>query len=148
MSIAEWRDEYCTHHVQIDSQHRQLFDLVNRIHDLILATPEEFARIVELLHEFAQCAQDHFDLEESLMQSYGYPHFDMHCKVHQRLVNKVTNLLAAADADTLTLETLTQVLASWMVHHIQGEDQRMIRYFQAQHTFQADTALVSVGQNV
>ncbi|MEB3266960.1 MAG: bacteriohemerythrin [Leptolyngbya sp.] len=143
MVIAAWRDEYCTGHAVIDAQHRHLFDLVNRVHWLLSNGPGEGnGETWDLLREFAQCAQEHFALEEQLMADYDYPHVEMHCKTHQRLVDKVARVLDPDTAVDLTPEAVTQVLADWMVHHIKGEDQRMIRYFQAQETFQAQPSLV------
>lgn len=142
MTIAIWRDDYCTGHTTIDSQHRHLFDLVNRIHCVLSSEPSPTASALPLLQEFAHCAREHFELEEHLMATYDYPHQEMHCKVHQRLVNKVVRLLEPEVAITLTPEAVTQVIADWMIHHIKGEDQRMIRHFQAKGVLKAQPLLV------
>jgi hemerythrin len=142
MTIAPWRDDYCTGHATIDSQHRHLFDLVNRIHDVLSTDSSPKERALPLLQEFAHCAQAHFELEEQLMTAYDYPHQAMHCKVHQRLVNKVLGLLEPSVAPTLTPETVTQVMADWIIHHIKGEDQRMIRHFRAKGVLETQPLLV------
>lgn len=141
MAIAVWHDDHCTGHTVIDDQHRHLFDLVNRIHLLLTSSAGQDDRTWALLQEFAGFAQAHFALEEQLMETHAYPHLEMHRKTHQRLVSKVARFLEPDAAATLTPEAVTQVLADWMVHHIKGEDQRMIHYFQAQGVFQAQPSL-------
>jgi hemerythrin len=131
MTVAVWRDEYRTGHDTIDQQHRDLFTQVNQIYAMTQAEPQDNAAIRAQLTEFAALAIAHFDLEEALMIQHAYPNFEVHFKTHRALVNKVQALLEKPDhsLDELPAE-VTQVLADWMVHHIRGEDQQMIRFLQ------------------
>ena len=135
MTVALWRDEYRTGHDTIDQQHRDLFAQVNQIYAMTQAEPQDNAAIRAQLTEFAALAIAHFDLEEALMTQYDYPNFEVHFKTHRALVNKVQALLEKPDRslDGLPAE-VTQVLADWMVHHIRGEDQQMIRFLQERST--------------
>ncbi|MGD1943130.1 MAG: bacteriohemerythrin [Leptolyngbyaceae cyanobacterium] len=147
MAIAVWRDDYCTGHEAIDQQHRQLFSLVNEIYDLTqLPTPPR-AAIKTRLTEFADCAVEHFELEEGLMAEHEYPNLQVHCGTHRALVNKVAALLNKFDqASSTSTAEVTQVLADWMVHHIRGEDQQMIRFFQQQNAVGVGQLALSVDQ--
>ncbi|WP_026072254.1 bacteriohemerythrin [Nodosilinea nodulosa] len=133
MTVAVWRDEYRTGHDTIDQQHRDLFAQVNHIYALTQTEPQDNLGIRAQLADFAAMAIAHFDLEEALMTQYDYPNFEVHFKTHRALVNKVQALLEKPDRglDGLPAE-VTQVLADWMVHHIRGEDQQMIRFLREQ----------------
>lgn len=133
MSIAPWRDQYCTGHQEIDTQHQALFELVNRIHAAAIAGNGPSAAIRAMLVEFVARAREHFALEEELMRAWNYPNYPMHCATHRNLCNKVQSTLEKFDRDPATFsQELPQVLADWMVHHIQGEDRQTIAFFRAQ----------------
>ncbi len=133
MVIAEWHEEYCTGHALIDDQHRNLFSLVNQIHAMIDSPTMDQYRVGELLQVFAKSATEHFDLEEDLMTTYEYPNIAAHQNTHARLLGKVNKVLEQmATTHQIDIESVTPVLADWMIHHIRGEDQRMIQFFQSQ----------------
>ena len=144
MTIAIWRDEYVTGHLEIDQQHQQLFSLVNHIHHLTQSAHPNRAVIYSQLQDFANCAVAHFGLEESLMADHGYPNLAVHCQTHRALVNKVQTLLDKFDPTAETqVAAVTQVLADWMVHHIRGEDRQMIRFFQSRNALKQNDALLT-----
>lgn len=64
------------------------------------------------------------------MQRHHYPGYERHKQVHDGLTTKVVNLLDRFDqhAASLTVD-LTTFLSDWLVHHIRGEDQKMIQFF-------------------
>lgn len=147
MSIAVWRAEYHTGHPEIDQQHQHLFRLVNHIHHLTQHELPDHAAIYSQLNEFASCAIAHFDLEESLMAQYSYPNFAVHCQTHRALVNKVQALLTKFDETAESqVAVVTEVLADWMVHHIRGEDQQMIRFFRTNNIIEMNEPLVTIGR--
>ena len=146
MTIAVWRDEYRTGHREIDQQHQHLFKLVNHIHHLTQQALPDDVGIYAQLHEFASCAVAHFDLEESLMAQHDYPNLAIHCQTHRALVNKVQTLLTKFDQTAETqVVAVTQVLADWMVHHIRGEDQQMIRFLRACNAIEVGDSLLMTG---
>lgn len=135
MVIAEWHAGYCTGHILIDDQHRNLFSLVNQIHAMMDSPTMDQHRVGELLQVFARAATEHFDFEENLMAAYNYPNIVAHKHIHARLLGKVNKVLEQiASTHQIDIESITPVLADWMIHHIQGEDQRMIQFFQSQQT--------------
>lgn len=133
MTLAVWRDEYITGHDTIDQQHRTLFDQVNELHALTQKQPQDRAVIRQLLTAFAEQATSHFELEEMLMAQYQYPNLTVHSNTHRALVNKVRSVLDKLNQDEANVAIdVAPVLADWMVHHIRGEDQQMIRFFKKQ----------------
>ncbi|WP_040655210.1 bacteriohemerythrin [Rubidibacter lacunae] len=132
MSIAPWSDEYCTDHHVIDTQHQTLFELVNRIHDAIIAGESHCSAVRAMLADFEVLAQEHFELEEELMRTYQYPNYEVHFGMHRRLCRKVRSALEKYDRDTDAFShDVPQVLADWMIHHIRGEDRQTIAFLQS-----------------
>lgn len=139
MPIALWKDEYCTGDSRIDQEHQLLFDLVNRLHDAIQRStqPDELqdefqGKFQALLVTLAAHTADHFEHEEALMQQHAYPGYGRHKQVHDNLQLKIAHLLEQFSRAEVVLKTdLTQFLTEWLAHHIRGEDQKMIQFFQA-----------------
>lgn len=134
MAIAQWQDEYSTGHREIDQQHLALFAIVNTIHAAALEQCPDRPWLQQQLQDFAAQAEAHFAMEEDLMRAYNYPNYEIHCNTHLALTAKVRQLLLKLDTQTpCTPDDITQVLADWMIHHIRGEDQQMIRFLRSQN---------------
>ncbi|MBL1178199.1 bacteriohemerythrin [Pantanalinema sp. GBBB05] len=132
MTIAVWKTEYLTGDLHVDQEHQELFEMVNSLHDAILrAAP--YSVVQEIFADLASHTVKHFQTEERLMQVSNYPGCDRHKQSHDGLVSKVKTLSQQLDNQTLPLSIrLTEFLAEWLAHHIQGEDQNMIRFFREQ----------------
>jgi hemerythrin len=131
--IACWQQEYNTGNSQVDRQHQQLFEIVNALHDAVV-TKKNVYTIQELLEALANHTIEHFQTEESLMMAVDYPEYDRHKQTHDCLLSKVDRLLLKfRDRNTAAVTTeVTQFLTEWLAHHIKGEDQKMIQFFQNQ----------------
>lgn len=132
MTIAVWQTEYLTGDLHVDQEHQELFEIVNSLHDAIFrAAP--YSVVQGIFADLATHTVKHFQTEERLMQTSNYPGYDRHKQSHDGLVSKVKTLSQQLDNQTLPLSVkLTEFLAEWLAHHIKGEDQNMIRFFQAQ----------------
>lgn len=129
MTTASWQDQYCTGDLQVDREHQDLFAMVNTLHNALMqAKPPATLRAI--LEDLACHTLDHFRTEETLMQSHDYPDYGRHKQSHDRLEAKVCALLQRFEQDESVLTVDIPVfLADWLVHHIKGEDQKMILFF-------------------
>ena len=111
-----------------------MFAIVNTIHAAALEQCPERDWLQHQLQEFAAQAEHHFAIEEDLMHAYRYPNYEIHCNTHLALTAKVRQLLLKLDTQpTYDPNDVTQILADWMIHHIRGEDQQMIRFLRSQN---------------
>lgn len=129
MSIACWQDEYCTKNEKIDQEHQALFQIVDGLHNAMLRQ-EPPSVLKAILENLATHTWAHFQTEENLMQIRHYPGYRRHKQVHDRLKTKVTHLLQNIEQPAPAITTdVTSFLTEWLVHHIKGEDQKMIQFF-------------------
>ncbi|MDX2256119.1 MAG: bacteriohemerythrin [Pseudanabaenaceae cyanobacterium bins.39] len=138
-SIALWKEEYLTGNAQIDSQHHMIFAIVNCLHRAICDRQPNY-RITELLEYLADHTIEHFQTEESLMMAVNYPEYPQHKQTHDLLLAKVHNILrkcnnrlanlSSIQANSEATTEITHFLYEWLAHHIKGEDQKMIMFFQ------------------
>lgn len=127
MPLACWRDEYRTGNHLVDHQHQQLFEIVNSLHEAML---QGHGREIlgKTLKSLAHYTLEHFQTEEQLMLTYVYPHYAEHKGRHEELKTKVLALIANFEASSSLAIEVSHFLTEWLIHHIKGEDQKMIRY--------------------
>ena len=140
MPIAVWDDSYLTGDPTVDTQHKQLFKLVNELHGTIVGGkgPEVQG---PTLKRFAEYTVEHFQTEEELIAAQGYPGLAEHKAEHENLVKQVTALVKKFDHGELVLPlTLSRFLSDWITHHIQDEDKRVIDWLKAHRQPAGSTA--------
>ncbi len=69
--------EFETGVADVDHEHRELVDLINRLHENI-ASGADRAPIAEFLGEVFARISAHFALEESIMRKHAYDEYEAH----------------------------------------------------------------------
>jgi len=125
---VDWKDEYSVGIESIDQQHKNLINLINMLQTTVdYSTGEEFER--ECLAAVVDYTKTHFVYEEGLMSKYGYPDFEAHKAQHQKMIDKVDDLLAAYQQrpESAMKDTL-DFLKQWLIRHINGTDKQYSDY--------------------
>jgi hemerythrin len=132
MTYAEWDESLATGNELVDSQHKQLFELINELHDSILdghALDAQEATLTRLM----DYAETHFQAEEGLMASVGYPELTAQQEMHREYTFKTTRMLEEARANEPVLPiTLAMFLYDWLSHHIRVEDKKIGEWIRGQ----------------
>lgn len=131
MQTPQWSKEYETGFPVIDQQHQEMFGLVGELQQAMVK-PNQEAEIKSLIEQLLQDTVNHFALEEGLMLEHDYPSYEEHKQIHDRLTRKIQKVLHSIETekDTSIINTeLSHFLHQWLVHHIQGQDQKMIQFF-------------------
>jgi hemerythrin len=140
MTFATWHDDLNIGDSKIDREHRELFEMVNALHDAILREEPTIA-VKAIVDRLAQHTIDHFQSEEGLMRRYRYPGYNRHKQVHDNLTRKIIKLQKKlAKQEVAITSDLTAFLQEWLAHHIKGEDRNMILFFQQKAANLATTA--------
>ena len=128
-ALFVWKNEYCVGHPEIDGQHRQLVDILNKLHEAMLSgrSGEQQARTLDNLVHYTK---RHFAAEEKVMKDIGYPAMFAHMKLHQDLTAKVLDFQRklAAGMSCITIELL-QFLKDWLYTHISQSDKEVGKHY-------------------
>jgi len=115
----------------IDDQHKELFARVDRLVEAMKASDTaEVSRLMDFLGAYVV---EHFQMEEKLMQKYGYPQFKLHKAAHDRFVTdygelqKKFGIKGAVSFVTIQVKTW---LADWLVAHVSGTDMAFGQWLQ------------------
>ena len=119
---VDWKDEYSVGIESIDQQHKNLINLINMLQTTVdYSTGEAFER--ECLAAVVDYTKTHFVYEEGLMSKYGYPDFEAHKAQHQKMIDKINDLLAAYEEHPESaMKNALDFLKQWLIRHINGTD--------------------------
>lgn len=109
---------------EIDEQHRQLFEQIDRLLESARsgAGQEACLRTLDFLGRYVV---EHFATEERYMERFGYPGQAEHKRQHRELVEYYTEMRARVEAEgakpTLIIQ-LQHSLVEWLNNHILKSD--------------------------
>ncbi len=115
-----WSDEYSVGNEVLDSQHKHLFDLGNRIQQ---AKPSEAKAYVMSLYKYIRL---HFTEEEHHMEKIGFPGVDGHRMMHEQLITRLNDLSDGFTPDMI--DELARFLHDWILNHLLKEDHQYFVY--------------------
>lgn len=122
LAFIQWRDSYSVGLPEIDTQHKQLIEIINRLHDA-MRTGSAHALIVRVVDDLLEYTNYHFSYEEKMISAAGYPHVAEHARKHRAMVAQIEAFRqrVGAPAATLPLQ-LMDFLKSWLTKHILSTD--------------------------
>ena len=126
--FVEWKDDYSVGIDSIDQQHKKLLNLINQLQTAVdYSTGEQFER--EALDELVDYTKTHFSYEEGLMRDNDYPDFEPHKAQHEKMFEKVREVLAEYEQDQDTaMANAAEYLKDWLINHINGTDKEYSSY--------------------
>lgn len=118
MPIIHWQESYATGIQIVDDQHRQIFQTINQLFDLLQADAP-LPQIRDNLDFLIAYAVNHFQTEESFMTESGYPSLSEHIEEHRNLIARIHAIRARfATPEPPTLLELSRMVGEWTSHHI------------------------------
>ena len=115
-----------TNNKTIDTQHRHLIDIFNRIK---LNDSYDNHDIGIILVELIDYAEYHFKTEEELFEKYDYPDKEQHIIEHKEYVNKIKEFTKDYINNHIKIEDIDNFLIEWIIFHIKNSDQAYAKYF-------------------
>jgi len=111
-----WSEAYATGIADIDAQHEELLQQMDRLLEAIGSDPGAVGRLLDFLGDYAT---SHFELEERLMEHHGYPAAEAHRQAHASFVRAFGRLRYDFDLDGLT-EGFSELVSQWLIEWLKG----------------------------
>ena len=128
MAKLEWSNSYCVGIEIIDSQHKKLVELINRLDECDDKEEGPRARELEMiLDALLEYTVYHFGTEESLMEEYDYESeaTEKHRLGHQRFIYKLEILFKNSRSVEKNGNVLSEFLIKWLTFHIIDTDKQL-----------------------
>lgn len=125
MALIEWKDRYSVGIDAVDHEHRELIELINALHDSLLAGAGE-PDVSAFLGEIFRAISAHFALEERFMREHRYDQAAEHKQAHEELLEEIRDIMDGYDADPQGASTLLSGrLDAWFTDHFKTHDARL-----------------------
>lgn len=127
----DWDDEFVSGDDDIDRQHKDLFELTNRLvagRDGGLSA----SQVRAVLAELKEHAVAHFRVEERLLEQHGYPDVQRHAESHDEFRQTVAVFEAQLDrAGRGELTRMIDELEGWIRDHVRNDDKDALAFMRA-----------------
>lgn len=124
-----WDDKYKVGHNLIDSQHKQLFDIADKLY--VVAYEKDPYRDIDIsliLQDLARYVNYHFSCEEELMRDNDYAGMENHCNIHSTFKTYVTTLVSDfSRGQAVDMKKLYDFVCTWLIEHIGSEDKKLAK---------------------
>lgn len=129
MPFLKWSDSFRIGDERLDSDHKGLFEILNRLHDELLKNNRREAAdkaIVELL----DYSKRHFSEEEGVMKTVGYRGYEEHKARHDELIHRLQDYEYRKSQGDLeaTRQLYGFLLGDWLWKHIIEMDMKIAPY--------------------
>jgi two-component system NtrC family sensor kinase len=127
MAFITWDEKFSINIDEIDAQHKQLFNLINRLHEAIIMGEAQQV-LIRALDKLVAYIYYQFDAEENFMRQNHYPGplFLDHQLKHQAFVKKIAKKQLQCTIEPKKISTeLLDFLIDWFTDHILNADKQM-----------------------
>lgn len=129
----DWKDTYSVNVAAIDMQHKKIFEIGEKISDLVLAKDgiDHDDEIAVILEELRYYTVYHFGFEEKLMEKYGYKNLESHKSEHAYLIRKLKRLEGKNKSinQKAAIVNLITFVSDWITVHILKTDMMYREHF-------------------
>lgn len=126
--MIQWGPAFEVGYVAIDTQHRKLIDIVNRVMEC-MKKPNPGADLTSSFKALIDYTKTHFAMEERLMSEHRYPDTPVHKIQHVNLVGDIEKLQAdLASGKQLVGSRTVLFLQNWIISHVLQTDRKLAAF--------------------
>jgi len=124
MPLIKWKNKYTVNNQQLDSDHKKIFDLFNKMYDECLATGTVACTCI-MLDELISFTEYHCKTEEDYMAKIGYNNLEEHIIKHNDIMQRLRKIKQDQEDNLQTVTMALMVLiGNWIRLHIIEEDMK------------------------
>lgn len=127
MGLLQWEKRYSVGIEAVDHEHRELVDLINRMHERATMQGSKVA-VLGFFGDLYKAVSAHFALEERFMREKRYDQLPQHKGDHERLLDEIRDIMEDYEAnDVFDDKLLAQRIDAWFSRHFESHDARLHR---------------------
>jgi len=128
MPLITWNDNYSVYNEALDSHHKELVSILNRLYEECLDVDSQNC-VGPKLDELLAYADYHFKAEVEYMRRIEYFEVDAHIEMHNGFAYKIEEMKRIPCADQLELtRELIVFIGKWLLQHVLEEDKKYALY--------------------
>jgi hemerythrin-like metal-binding protein len=114
-----WKDEYSVGVSRFDNHHKKLFDIANKLHDMMKTGKGE--EVIEpTLRELIEYTRYHLAEEEKAMEMIGYSGISSHKRAHALFTAQLNDAIVEIEKGRATFVVIkvARTVIDWLIDHI------------------------------
>ena len=127
--LLEWNESLETGVDEIDSDHRCLIALANRIHTAAQAGNRE--EVADLVLEFCNYCDDHFVMEEEFMRDIHYPQRLEHKRDHDQMLADLDKIMGKVRSNLDASAVMAEFIFRWTANHVLIIERQLAEFVRA-----------------
>jgi hemerythrin-like metal-binding protein len=140
MPTVKWSQSFLTGDERIDAQHRELFSVINALHDGI-AQQRNAGTVENIVRALEKYVAEHLATEAELMERAGYPGAPEHLSLHREIEEKAKSLIEQYRSGNLLLGIkVAQFLGQRLTEHVVRADKPMVDWVRAHSELRKQSA--------
>ena len=121
--VFSWREEYSVNIKEIDDDHIELLKVAESLYQLIGSNDQK--EFLNRLKKLVLLAQQHFHVEEDMMEKNKFPESNIHKKKHKRIMKEALDVIKKIQNDQYDIDDdFVNFLKDWIINHILTEDRK------------------------
>ncbi len=130
MAFLQWSPNLSVGIDFMDADHQKLMELLNELHDLVEPGHVQ-SEAIDKLDELIDFAEQHFRLEERLMEESEYEEFEQHRQLHEVLLQDIAELRQyLTTGEKAAGPKIMDFLRDWLIRHILDSDKHLGGYLE------------------
>ena len=127
MGLLQWEKRYSVGIEAVDHEHRELVDLINKLHEKATMQGSKVA-VLGFFGDLYKAVSAHFALEERFMREKDYDQLPQHKGDHERLLDEIRDIMEDYEVnDFFDEKLLAQRIDAWFSRHFESHDARLHR---------------------
>ena len=127
MGLLQWEKRYSVGIEAVDHEHRELVDLINKLHEKATMQGSKVA-VLGFFGDLYKAVSAHFALEERFMREKRYDQLPQHKGDHERLLDEIRDIMEDYEVnDFFDEKLLAQRIDAWFSRHFESHDARLHR---------------------
>jgi len=115
---------------QFDLEHREMVDIVNRLHTLMVVKRDRLGAD-QLTEDLVRVTRTHFTNEEALLAELGYPECEAHFREHSNLIEELRDLQRQFRDGTISALVTPKFLKKWLLEHLEHTDRKYVAFLRS-----------------
>lgn len=125
MTLLQWKDYYSVGIEAVDHEHKELIEIINRLHDELVARNSQVTAGA-FFGDLLRAITAHFALEEKFMREQSYDQLAQHKGDHERLLDEIRDIMDDYEANAeIATADLSARLDAWFSRHFETHDARL-----------------------
>jgi hemerythrin len=124
MEHFTWSNKYSVANEELDTHHKHLFDIFNKLYDSCLNN-DKTINLGLIVEELVSYTNHHFHAEEQYMKGIKYIDIDKHISEHRYFLAMISKYHHKKEVnDAVVSKELVLHIWKWLVDHVMTEDKK------------------------